>query len=263
MLSLSPDLRVVGRHLCDRITGAEHPISSGVQDIVDLLRTPVPIDLWLSVCRQHDISTLRAVEMLQFINSLAGLQRTRNKRHRVQAMIFTLRLLRSGGYPVWLGRRYPGTLRGLTHCCTSGLMMIVPMLLVVLLAWFGAGMLSITSYAAVSIGMVVLMVSTIAHEAVHAIISRQSGSVVCFVRRGLRIGTMHAPLTTRYELLSAIGGPLVGIWISVCCAVLALCFGHALLVPTLIWVSTFHAWSWLPMYGDGVSLLTAWRRRHA
>jgi hypothetical protein len=113
------------------------------------------------------------------------------------------------------------------------------------------------------LGIVLLFVSSVVlHELAHILVLRRHAPGLALVQQGLRLGIIHPALPAQAEWQSACAGPLVGLG---SCAVVAGVLGlagqqgAAILIGL---VGLFHLGSFLPSYGDGLSIRRALQRRN-
>lgn len=255
VLRLVEGLRIEGAVLVDEVTSARHKLRQPAPTLLPSLQSGVTLQKWFDECRLYDVSRLRAVRMLLSLNDIAGLRRHRKLRYTIPIFLKWIDVYRFGMVPVRLAGRYPGTGSGLVVAC---MMAVTPLAGIATLFWLAGiafGIFPLVSMALLVVWLSTVFVSTLLHEWAHWRIALRQ-SAVCFVRRGLRIGVLHAPLSKKLEQRSALLGPFVGM----CTVLLVSGVMHVLSAPHdyiggVLAISVLHVSSWLPFYGDGKTLL--------
>ena len=263
IVQLADGLSVEGTALLDAVTGVRHTLRRPAAALLPSLQSGITLQKWIDECRLHDVGRLRAIRMLLSLNEIAGLYRYRNLNFMVRAFPGWIRIFLFGMTPIRLARRYPANVQSLSIICARAM---VPLVVVTTLFWLVCASASLISHASIMLlgfWLWVVYVSNLMHELTHWKIASQQ-SAVCFVRRGLRIGVMHAPLTKNLERLSALLGPVVGILTVMLAAILLIVLHVSFqFVEITLTIGLFHALSWLPMYGDGKMLRTLRKVQYA
>lgn len=262
-LTLSSGVRIAGTVLFDEVTGAHHRLREPAPILVQHLQSGVTLQEWLDICRLHNVGRPRAIGVLLSLNQIAGLYRKRSLTRIVPSTLRWLAIYRYGVVPQRLAKRYPGTYAGLLAAGSRATAPLAIVTFVACAALMLGGLPRGKSVGVMTFWLVVLIVSTMAHEWAHWTIARRHGSG-CFVRRGLRLGVLHAPLPDKEERLSALLGPLTGLVVTtIFCGLLAAMKTPIDTIILLSSIAVFHLCSWLPIYGDGRTLLRARKVGHA
>ena len=254
-VSLSPCFEVSGNYLVDNTTGARHLLHANAKRYIEFFYKKWTLGDYLAIKGvKIGLTSAQQSEVLLFLNSEAALLRQRSFGGRLHALLRSVRRLSSRTNSANLAGRYPATTPSLILLSVRSVIPIVIAGLSSALLWYGTGLVTMRR----AIGLLVvfcgtLLLSLVLHEAVHIVIARRSTKRIKLVKRGLRIGVMHAELRNSQEMLSAVLGPLCG-------ATSALLLGFVplldapLVLPVCLLVASFHLVSWLPFYGDGKTL---------
>lgn len=263
VLSLSAGLRINGKVLADDATGRHHVMEPRAAELISLLAKGVQGDVWLKKAQDLKINGVEFNEILTFLNDIAGLAVRRGKifdtkryQYRLRVVLYRLptraRSLR--------GRAdFFGIIQAVLF---ASLPVIMASLLVGILA-YGTGLLEVDTISLLFVQFnVTVIVSLSLHEYIHSRFADSQRHRV-LIRRGLRIGILHKPLSPRTELMSSLLGPISG---GLLCYAIAFCAAavvgfQAMLIGYVC--MAFHFSSWLPFYGDGkqlIKLASNWRQ---
>lgn len=251
-MSLSVGLRVHGLLLIDQATGACHRLAADARRPAEALMRPVLVQDWLARPDVQRLGYGPALGLLHNINDIAGL--TIQSSRRIYSIYWRLRLVAMGAYPSRPAYRHSTSIAGLIHVVAVASLPIIAAATIGMILAYGANVSMPGFVQTQLLFLASLLASTAVHEAAHWWLA---GSGM-FIRRGLRLGLLHPPLSPRKELVSAVVGPLAGMLCAVCfwlflATLGTTIFGHV----SLMLVMVFHACSWLPWYGDGQAL---WNR---
>lgn len=263
-LSLSPGLELYRYTLVDTASGARHKVSRSAYHTLDLLRYPISIELWLQSGAVQNLQKKQAIKLLLLVDQLSGLTVTRS---RMQGISLRVRRLLSSAKGMPLSHnleRYPATIVNLVRLMVHTYKLLGLTIFFVAVLMYGANMPVSDYLISQGVFLLVLFSSSIVHEIVHWWLLGQARRDVVFVRRGLRIGVLCPAQTDSREFRSAIYGPLSGllsgVGISIGFYVLS---GNVEILLSGIIAGSFHVVSWLPMYGDGKTLVSKWAVRYA
>ena len=264
VLSLSPGLGLTRYTLTDTANGARHKLSRGAYHVLDLLRYPISIELWMQSSAVQKLGKKRAVQLLVQIDGLSGLTVSRLKIRSITLMHKRL-LLATRGIPLAHNLdRQKASAASLAKQIHKSSRILVFSLLPLGVLLYGANMPVRSFLIAQSLFLVAIAVTTFIHEYTHWILLGSDRRNAVFVRRGLRLGLLHRTQTRSNELRSALLGPLLGLLSGVAGAcVITLLGGETQLALTSLVVGSFHIASWLPAYGDGKTLVTEWSQKYA
>lgn len=259
IVSLSAGLHVHGLLLVDEATGVRHRIASSARMALELLKSPILLEDWINNPLVKVLGTGPSLGLLLSLDDIAGLTTRRPILRRLRFVSTIKYFVATGILPARSASRYTASWHGLVKMILRASLPIITSTAMVAVLAYGANISMIGFMQTQTYFLLSLLVSTALHEAVHWRVAGQG----VFVRRGLRIGLLHAPLHPRQELTSALGGPLVGVLVSLFYwTALAMqgtsIFGHL----SLLLVAVFHMCSWLPWYGDG-QVVWGYRRRYA
>ncbi len=262
-LTLTSNIHVEATLLCDEVTGARHRMREPAPVLLQYLCSGVTLKNWLDICRMHNVGKNRAVGILLSLNRIAALNRKRAFFKHVLAAMHWFAIYRFGIVPLRLASRYPGTWSGLVMVVIrSSIPLVILVAVICSMIIFGA-MSSVSLLGFVILWLMVLVASTIAHEWVHWKVARRYGPA-CFVRRGLRVGVLHATLPISQDRLSAILGPMLGLTVVlIVCGLLVILNVSTNILFLFFCIAIFQACSWLPVYGDGRVIINTWKKRYA
>jgi hypothetical protein len=202
-------------------------------------------------------------ELLLFLNSVGALQLKRSI--FVSAWLAVKKLIyRTKGIRLqYVTCRQPSSLTGLSKVLTIAMMPLLLLVAVSSVFEYGANFSPLIYIYGNVLFIVTLWVSTFIHEYVHILFARKEVNHVNVIQKGLRIGVLHKKLSPSIDRASALLGPLAG---SVAALLIAIVIysasGQTILAIFAAAVGVFHVISWLPMYGDGQTILRLIRSNH-
>ncbi len=255
-VSLSPDLTLIGNRLFDRVTGARHNLHDLAAMAVAGLAGGVRVHVWLDIMQHDGLSKKQVSELIFFLNDIAAFNVRRSLAARRRLLAFRIRgSLQGAGLPV-LGRRFSADIRGLTQAILASMGLLSGLIVLVAGLFYAADFAGLEVISHAILFWSTILVSTILHEHLHAVLIQPDPAVV--VQRGLRLGLLHGDMPPGVELFSAFAGPLLGavsavIMPGLVSVISELRYGLFLGCATAF----FHLCSLLPVYGDGAYI---WKR---
>lgn len=261
IIALSEGLSLQDGFLVDAANGARHGLDSRVERALVHLGQPTTVKRWVKQASGVGLRGIETVEILLFLNSIAGLSV-----HRGVRRSFTLRMRHRlrGGLVVVPARRFAGSWLGIAVAVWWAMRPVVFATSFLLVTAIGANVAT-RSFVVGHIGFVLaLYTSTVLHELAHLAVAQRNGRTAFVIVRGHRIGVLHRRLSIRHELASAVRGPLVGSLAAFTMgAVLLVMHQHPYVILSVSVVGVFHWFSWLPGYGDGQTIKRLRRFRYA
>lgn len=255
ILSLSAGLRIKGKVLADDATGRHHIMESRAAELIILLSNGVQGDAWLRKANDLKIKGEELDEIISFLDTIAGLSIRRGKildlkRYEYRLRVILYRLPTRGR-----SSRGSADFDGILQMVILASLPVVLASLFVSFLMYGTGLFNANKIIMLYVQFNVTVIASLSlHEYIHSFFANSQTHRV-LIRRGLRIGILHKPLSPRNELLSSLLGPLGGA---------LLCYGIALGVGLVVGSEAllvgyvcmaFHFSSWLPFYGDGKQLM--------
>lgn len=256
VVSLSPSLKIEDCLLVDRSNDAKHRVSSVAQVAILHINRQVKVADWMNEMSKLGISSRQQSEIITFLNAIGGMQVRRSVGSILRISILRL-LCRLKGLTIQnSAKRKPGNVVGVSYVVLHAM---TPVLLAVLftgVVQYGANM-SREMYLYNNLTFVAtLWLSTCIHEFMHILIASKETRNVDVIQKSIRIGVLHKQLSNRNDIASAVIGPLSGLVSSFFMAGI-LFYIFNLHVPAVVAsaVGLFHTISWLPIYGDGQTIL--------
>ncbi len=259
-MSLSNEFILTKYYLVDVTLDANHQINKQAYRALKLLRSSISYSSWLA---KSGLKDEQLAEVLSFLNHTGALRVKRGWAGAIKQELSRVLWIFQGMRLPKLSYRRPGGLRSVTVAtlrATGWIWLSWPILL--LLA-NGSGLFAMAKFIAITgASLVMILISLIVHEYFHVLIATWSGRRSSVLQQGLRLGVVHPELPPRKELFSALLCPLLG-------GLTAIAFGRAgglidSAIPTYgILIGLTHAASWLPWYGDGLTLVKIGRSRWA
>lgn len=252
VISLSPDLKLAGALLIDSATGARHLVRRPARRVLSFLQFEILVSDWLTIATSNGLSTSEALHMLNFLDSIAGLQVKRTMVQEIRIFMGRCKLQLFGVKVARNAHRSSISFINISLATLRGSMPLVAAILGTSLLMYGINV-SIVAYLKLQTMFIFTLISgTVVHELTHWFVigcPRSSGAVV---QRGLRIGIIHRSQPASRELLSAFAGPMAGLsWSLLIALILSIIFHNQLLANISDFTGLLHCLSWLPGYGDG------------
>jgi hypothetical protein len=259
IISLSKEFMLVNDELVDRVLDGRHQLSGRAVSAVRLLKGDIDFGAWADYCRlsRQEIDLLAG-----FLNAIGALQVRRSMRGRIKATGIVLGMLVHGQLLGGSVYRKQASFMTVAVAVARGAKWLVLSWPVLILLVSGASTVNLGSFSLISgLSLAIFLISLFVHEAGHMVLLVDNGVDCSIVQQGMRIGILHAPQPLRQEALSALVCPLGGILTAVSLGIICQAlFGGAFLTIGIM-MGGLHALSWLPWYGDGLTLLTFWKRR--
>ena len=265
-LTLHPDFAFRGTILRDMPIGASHTIRPPASWAVTFLEQPITYEdlVQKTHCKGITIDQLRI--LLAFLNNLGALEcrRTHTLTNIPGARwIAHIRLWHLGAMPTALTRRRSAdTFTILTACLWATLPVLIAgagsCLLLYATGSVDNAFNCLASYVILS---GIFVGSLVLHEYTHWVVLRQHTTGVVSLHAGLRLGLVHAKVPARIELISALAGPVAGVFLCLLAAGTLWLWSLHLLAGIAGFLSVYHLLSLLPVYGDGRSILRLLRER--
>ncbi len=259
--SLALGLQVRDKMLFDHVNGARHIISGDVRDVLRMLGRGVEISQWHAYAIASRLTDTEWVELIGFLNSIGSLQIRRSRNSQIQMISQRIKWQVQGVSLQSHAVREIATPKGLARAISRAMGQLVVLTAIVSMLSIFAG---IPEYAALALYCIgILWITTFVHEYTHIVLSKTSNRLPAVIVRGLRIGIVHHQLSRKRNILSALMGPLMGIISAAFLGLAGWATQSNIFVLACLVVCIFHAFSWLPSYGDGRALkneLTIFRK---
>jgi hypothetical protein len=262
-VSLSSQLIVKTGTLWDLATNAKHRLAAPADELIhELANRPTFVE-WHQRAKVLGVSDSQFTNLIAGLHDIGGLQIRRDLRARGQWWVTAISSLCFGLRPRVAVHARPASwtaIAGGVWGAMSSLLSSAPLIGLLL---YGLGFSLGTVILMVGVALFELWFSTVVHELSHWLVLGEAGRRAVFIRRGLRLGLLHAPVSRSREITSALVGPLAG-------AVACLLIGGTLTkMPEFLYgwfvtlsCASFHALSLAPFYSDGESVWKCLRRRH-
>lgn len=263
-VSLSEGLLVTNSYLVDEIAGAKHCISPKARDILEIIMVENQVSTIVNLINDNFINKSDFIEVIIFLNSIGGLKVRRNRVQTILASSTKLAYRLQGIRLKTSASRYKASIISLLKIVLQTMAPICLVTVINVLLLIGSGLNSLPLIKSQILFVLCLFISTVLHEGAHVYVAKRAKSPAILVKRGMRIGVLHKNLSTRNELVSAVAGPLIGIYSILIIVFVLKLFGASSLEICMVSVITlFHALSWLPVYGDGAAIINNFRSWYA
>jgi len=256
-VSLSRDFCLHKNYLADTILGSRHSLSKQAYIALHLLTQPIEYTDWQQRSR---LTETEQSQLLALLNNIGGLVIQSSKSYRAyqKRINIVVRQLWFGRLPASLSRRGPLGFQAIWGASWRASRGVFAGVLATLVLVFGSG---IDGFSALTqlflVGLSLVVISNFAHELAHAWVVRRAGAQGFVLQAGLKLGVVHTTLSSSAELLSIWLGPISGITVAIgLTVVLTGMFQNTDYIIIGSVVSLLHLLSFLPWYGDGLSL---WR----
>ena len=265
VLSLAVGLRLVGSStLVDEPAGARHKLSAKAHNALKNLRQPIAVRDWQ---RRSGLSDQQAMQLILFLDSIAGLSIKRKVASKLRLMFLRFKLM-LGGIKLTTGAcRFEGNYWGITLAVARALTPVSLTLVAVLTLGYLGGVFGLSFAIAQILMLVTVLVTTLLHESVHLYFARRVNLPAVVIARRVRVGVLHPMLPPNIELVSALLGPISGIIFSSIIAIVLHLFNYSeVMVGFTGIVAVFHVFSWVPEYGDGATIkryMGVWHEKKA
>lgn len=262
VISLAPSLRLRrSRELFDAAAEARHMLRKDAYRAVGMLRQPLQAQDWQ---QRNGLTEFQTAELVRFLDSIAGLNVHRSRVAGVRLALLRVRLRAQGAHVVAPSVRYAGTYHAVTSAVLRATVPVAVVLLAVIGLGYGGGVFGRSFALAQVVLLVSVFVTTVLHEGVHLWFARRAGRPAVAIVRGVRVGVLHPTLPARQEILSAIAGPASGALLAgLICGLSAATEQPWFVTASAGMVALFHVCSWLPEYGDGITIKQYIRGWHA
>lgn len=259
-ISLSVRFRVSSTELMDTTLHIRHRFHGSVRPLLSSLMSPIAYCEWLELADNNSITRADAHDLILFLNDHFALTIRRSLFSHLSFICNRcLSILNAKPY-ITISRSWNASLG---NVITSTLRTLLPVFTIALVASgliYCAGGNSQQIMQSTAAFILIIWISILTHEAVHMYLIKNSGTPLCIVKRGLRIGILHSPMSMSNELVSALCGPLAGLitamFIGVSGAILC---SNSQIFAIGIALAGFHCLSFMPAYGDG-KVLRKFRR---
>lgn len=256
-LSLSSEFELTKQYLEDVTLGAKHKITPVAHTALNLLPEPIGYTYWQA---GHGLSPDEETELLNFLNLVGALSIRRSMMAKIKQAVAKAAWMTQGINLPSLTYRRPGRFLNITIAVLRSTAWLWASWPILLLLAYGSNIFSMSRFGLISGFSLACIISSVTlHEYCHV---RLAGTQCSVAQQGLRLGVLHRQLGPQQELTSALVSPLVG-------ALFACLLGLAgLLVDPMLpyfglMIGIMHTASWLPWYGDGLTLLKWWRSKWA
>lgn len=259
-ISLPVRFTLTTNTLFDTALWARHWYQPAARPLLMNLKNPIAYKAWLNIAHEHSITPLEADNILYFLNDHFALSVQRPVMGQIRYYYKQMSYLVRGYGITHVGRSWRASKRNIIKATFYALLPVfVVTILTSALLYNADGEYGMLQQAFVMFSLS-LWLSTIAHEMAHMYLMRRSNIPCCIVQRGLRVGVLHASMTYRHELVSAISGPVAGMLTAIMLGAAGsfVCQNGQLLLIGLALV-VFHCLSLLPLYGDGKVICKARR----
>lgn len=259
-LSLSSTFVLRAPLLYDRTIGAAHHVQPPGETIITALQAGITYHDLLRLAERRKLSSSALIDLIGFLNLAGALRCKRHARSTITILKSVTASWLTGVHVAPLSWRRPASpARLLIGLMRASWPVMAAAICVTALA-VGGGLISLgTGLSVCTTGLLLFWISVYVHELAHLLILRKYQVRADILQRGLRLGLLHYQLEPTHELQSALAGPLLGI---VCCALLCLAcirLQSPVVASVTVAVALVHVCSFLPWYGDGVSVRSALR----
>lgn len=256
-MSLSNEFILNNESLADQCLGAKHQLSPRAVDAI-LLFSATSYEEWTKSCA---LGSAEANELLAFLDKIGALRVHRTRSNLLKFQLARLAWLLNGVKAIEpTYRRKAAFLSILVATLRSTKLLWLSWLPLLVLA-YGSGAFDFGRFAGItSFSLLAIITGIVVHEYSHVFVANLRNTPSSVIQQGLRLGVLHLPLRKRDELLSAIIGPLTGMYVSVLMGLAGTLVDPQLLTFGAL-AGSLHIASWLPWYGDGVTITKLLRKK--
>lgn len=252
-LSLSRTVTMRGNYLVDDVALARHRVHRRAVRSVELLMNAVPFNLWMQYNSRRGLKEQEILDILLFLNEIGALVITRTAEGHKQIGLMRLKRLVVGTWPILRTKRWS------SDPFSIGLAVLVtmqPLIIAVIttgIIAYGANFPTMPVTVFSISFLTAIWFSTAIHEWIHCLIVGSQNQSHVLLQRGLRLGILHKALPAKFELASAISGPIAGFVASWVSAIMIGLISDQLRLSLAagLLVSLLQLASLLPFYGDG------------
>lgn len=255
ILSLSSSVSADESAIVDSRIGVSHRVVDEATPLLALLGNGVSYRNIRKAARRRYISDTQLTDLLGFLNAIGGLHVQRSSASQIKSIFERGKYLTLGIIFSPFIRRLPcskGSILVSILRATTPVLVAAPITASLVVA--GNFMSAHAALLCLIWGLSLFIASLWIHEITHLAFIESSGVKSDILQSNLRIGLIHTRLAPRTEIASAILGPLAGIIFGALLAVIT----YSLHLPSLsviaCCIATFHFGSFLPWYGDGISI---------
>jgi hypothetical protein len=261
MLTLHRDIFIKNTKVLDRGLGLQHELQPQAAILLKALASATPYARLRQLTHSQVLTLDQLHELLGFFTASGCLLRHRTMRQRIVAWGHMALGIIYGTHEHCVLKRSSPTLNGLVHAiCAAAFIPLFSS--ICLMAIWTVCNVDRSLVIPLSYALGTFWISLIIHELGHCVLLSMYGVKSRILYGPLRIGILHAPLTTKQDLRVALVGPLLGIGSCAIIALLALCIvGSPYAALASLGVSLVHLCSFLPWYGDGKSIWRAYAMR--
>jgi|GEM_PF-1008025 len=262
VLKLSSAFVLRDNILHDTILKARHVVHGHGTILILQLCHSVNYRQLVDMAASYKVSETDMYALLGFLNRIGALQRIRTFRKWPLAVGVIVRHLQLGTHYPLLSFRRQATPRAIALATLRATTPVLLAIGVVAAMGWVAGFAPLHTIVLIALGsQLTFLLSIYVHEIMHTIVLGQQQTPINILQIGMRLGLIHPALAPRYEIVSAIAGPLVGMLLSSGIGIWAWTYHLELLGCCDFLICSLHLGSLLPLYGDGASLTKAIRER--
>lgn len=249
-LSLSNEFILNKEILTDICLGAKHQLSPRAV-VAILLFSSRNYGKWSKSCSLDGAETS---ELLAFLDKIGALEVHRKKLDQLKFLFIRMAWLVNGVKAIEPTYRRKATLSTILLATLRSTKLLWLSWLPLLVLAYGTGAFDFGRFAGITgFSLLAIITGIVIHEYSHVYVSYLRNTPSSVIQQGLRLGVLHLPLRKRDELISAIIGPVSGMLVSVLLGIAGTVVDPQLLTFGAL-AGALHIASWLPWYGDGMTI---------
>lgn len=261
LVSLSPEFILKKTYLADTTLGAKHTINAKSYRAIVLLKILRKYSEW---ALKAGLDKDEELELMTFLNHAGALRIKRTWWKTLRFSLLRAAWFANGARITTITHRRPGNLTSVINATLRATWFIWASWPILIYLVYGSGAFDTGKFTLLSgMTLVYLILSLIAHEYTHVYMAEIGGKPSSVIQQGVRLGILHPPLSRSQEICSALFAPMVGALAAVALGMGSVVFAGEIALRYAAFVALLHGASWLPWYGDGITLWKHWGAKWA